>query len=484
MRLFDFLERYIVAISTVLALVLIFVFSKFLNNSTYAVGLVGMVVAVAFLFTVFVKKPENALFVMAFFLPFERIPSVDLGGMSLKINHIVALTAFLALLVNSIAGQRKIKSDPILVMVLILLADIALSITYAANISRAVQVFAFMALMALVYFTAKSLINSRRDVEMVLKGIIYGAIAVALLGAFQFLGDSIGLPNSVTLLKKGYDSGTFGFARVQGASQEPLYFANYIFIPFLILIFLLIDGKLKEILPRWLGILLIVLLGVNFILAISRGAFLAAGAIGLILIATKYKKLLTLKVIIPAISVLVVVVIGVYLGLLRSEPRALDEFVGHLLVNDRVVGESVSSRLDAIDQAKELFLSNQMLGVGIGNYGPSVQHEFDADGKPVGGWFIVNNEYLELLAELGLFGLLAFVALIITVTYYAIKAIRSCPGNFVSSSLEGSLFALYAILFQYMTFSTLYIFHLWFLIAFISGQSAYLLNRRNKAYEN
>jgi O-antigen ligase len=369
-------------------------------------------------------------------------------------------------------------------MVLLLLADIALSVTYAGNISRAIQVLAFMALMVLAYFTAKALINERLDIERVLKGIIYGAMVVAVLGAFQFLGDSVGLPNSVTLLKEGYDSSTFGFARVQGASQEPLYFANYIFIPLLILVVLLIDGKLREVLPKWLGILLIVLLGLNFVLAISRGAFLAAGAIGLILIITKYKKLLTLKVIIPAAGILMVVATGVYLGLLRSEPRAIDEFVGHLFVNDRVVGESVVSRLNAIDKAKELFLANPIFGVGIGNYGPSTQHEFDADGKPIGGWFIVNNEYLELLAEVGILGFLIFVTLIIAVTYYAIKAIRSRSGSFVSSSLEGSLFALYAILFQYMTFSTLYIFHLWFLIAFIAGQSAYLLSGKNKTYEN
>lgn len=461
-------------ISAFIAVLLIFVFSRFLEP-TLAVGTAGMIVAVMVLFAVLVKKPENALFLMAFFLPFERIPSLDISGMSLKINYVIALVAIIALITTGVVGHRKIKSDPILPIIFLLLADFAFSITYALNIGRAISVFLSMCLMAISYFTVKALINKKEDVKLILRGLFLGAMVVALFGIFQFFGDAIGLPNSVTLLKKGYDSLTFGFVRVQGASQEPLYFANYIFIPFLILVVMLVNGKLREVVPRWFGILLMVLLALNFILAISRGAFLAAAIVLVLFFIIRAKQLLTGRILIPAIALIGIILIGTYLGLLKSEPRAIDEYIGHLFVNDIKVGESVGSRLDAFDEATEMFWDKPILGVGIGNYGPSVQK--DVGEVPEGGWFIVNNEYLELLVENGIVGFLIFVLLIITVTYYALKAIKRGSGNLIASSLEGSLFALYAILFQYLSFSTLYIFHLWFLIAFIAGQSAYLLDK-------
>ncbi len=478
MKLLKVIKENIPAITAAGAIGLIFIFNKILEP-TLAISLVGVIAAVIVLFAALVKKPENALFLMAFFLPFERIPSVELGGMSLKINHIITLISFMALITTGVVGKRKIKSDPIFVIILLLIADLAISVTYAFNVDRALKVFLFMCLMALAYFVAKAMINSRPTITYVLRGIIAGASVVALLGVYQFLGDMAGLPPEITLLKVGYDSSTFGFARVQGASQEPLYFANYIFIPLMILFSLLLGGKLQKIVPKWYGIALIVLLCLNFVLAISRGAFLAAGLVGVLLVVIKYKQILRAKVMIPAIGLFLLIVVGVYLFLARSEPRAIEEFVGHLLVNDRTTGESVVSRLDAVGRAKELFLSRPLLGVGIGNYGPLTQTEFDAYGNPIGGWFIVNNEYMEILAENGVVGLFIFILLIITVSYYAIKAIRSSD-DWIKYSLEGSLFALWAILFQYITFSTLYIFHLWFLIAFIAGQSAYILDKRNE----
>lgn len=474
MNLSKILKDNLPIISAFAAILMIVVFSRILEP-TLAIGLVGMIVAVVILFAALVKKPENALFLMAFFLPFERIPSFEISGMSLKINHIIALVALVAMVTAGVVGHRKIKSDPILPIIFLLLADIAFSITYAQSTSRAISVFLFMCLMVVAYFTVKSLINKKRDILLILRGLLAGAMVVALFGIFQFLGDSVGLPESVTLLKRGYGSITFGFARVQGASQEPLYFANYIFIPLLISVSMLVGGKLKEVIPRWAGVLLIILLSLNFILAISRGAILAAAIVFVLFVIFRYKKLLTVRVLIPATVLVFMIITGAYLGLLRSEPRAIDEFVGHLFVNDAKVGESVVSRLGAIDQAADLFWDNPILGVGIGNFGPATQG--DTGEVPEGGWFIVNNEYLELLAENGIVGFIIFALLITAVTYYAIKAIRRGSGSLVASSLEGSLLALYAILFQYLTFSTLYIFHLWFLLAFIAGQSAYILDQ-------
>jgi O-antigen ligase len=88
---------------------------------------------------------------------------------------------------------------------------------------------------------------------------------------------------------------------------------------------------------------------------------------------------------------------------------------------------------------------------------------------PEVGWFIVNNEYMEILAENGIVGLLVFLIILLTVFVRAIKAISKERDEFIKSVLIGLSLALFGILVQYLTFSTLYIFHIWFLIGFLSA---------------
>ena len=71
--------------------------------------------------------------------------------------------------------------------------------------------------------------EGKKAVLLAVRGLLWGALVAAVFGLYQFFGDMVGLPISATLLKFGYDKTTFGFARIQAFSQEPLYFSNYLY---------------------------------------------------------------------------------------------------------------------------------------------------------------------------------------------------------------------------------------------------------------
>jgi O-antigen ligase len=84
--------------------------------------------------------------------------------------------------------------------------------------------------------------------------------------------------------------------------------------------------------------------------------------------------------------------------------------------------------------------------------------------EPVDGWNIVNNEPVELLAEVGILGFLAFMAMFATVIFRSIKAIKITKDLYLRTIMIGFLAILIGIFAQYQTFSTLYIMHVWFVI--------------------
>jgi O-antigen ligase len=432
--------------------------------------------AAVFILPLLIKKPELGLGLVGFFLTFERFPTLDVGGNSLKINHILILVVLLVYLTVKLSRRElKIPRDPIRIFVVLFLFSLAFSLPYAINQSHAIQVYAFDILMGIVFLTVTLVAQTKDAIKIAVKGVLWGALAAGLFGLYQFFGDMVGLPNSVTLLKAGYDKSTFGFARVQAAAEEPLYFANFIFIPMMISLILLIKGKISEVFGKSYAVVLVIILLIDFILALSRGAFLGAGVVLLLVFIFQAKSIFQLKKILPALIILIFVIAGAYLALLKSEPQAIDLFIAQVTVQNRDT-ESVVLRLTTSEQAIQLFLDNKIHGVGPGNFGPVVQN--NPTEKPADvGWMIVNDEYLEILAENGLIGFSAFVLLLIVIFWRSITAYRHAKDEFLKALLLGLIFAFIGILVQYATFSTLYIIHIWFLIGLIAAVSNLILEK-------
>jgi O-antigen ligase len=457
--------KFIIFISLLLAVISVV---SFIFNSWISTGFIIFILICTTLIPLIVKNPVIGPMLIGFFLTFERVPSVEVGGLDIRINFLIIFLTLIIYLSSQLYKQKlKFKFDPIRSSVILFLGLMLVSATQAINLNRAITVIVSMGLMLCLYLVMSMILQKKEDLVFALKGLLWGALVSALFGLYQFFGDMIGLPISMTLLKTGYDSSTFGFARVQAGAYEPLYFANYMFIPVFLILFLNLSGKIKEVFDKRLSITIAILLAINFVLAISRGAFLAAGVTGLILIVIQAKKILTLKNVIIVVCFTLLTIGGVYFALLRSEPRAIDEFISHLMVEDRNDGESVVLRLSTSAEAVGIFSQNLLLGVGPGNFGP--EREDYPKEPPEGGWPIVNNEYLEIAAEQGVVGIFGFLLLIVVIISRLIFVYRCSIDPIISDISIALLFAFVAVLIQYATFSTLYITHIWYLIGLIGA---------------
>ncbi len=411
------------------------------------------------------KNPFLGLILVTFALPFERIPTYDIGLFTLKINQILAGITLIAWILYRLFGKNnKPIRYPIIVPILFFLFISLLSVIFAIDKSRAISVFVFIVFMFLVSFIAVDLISNEKKISVLINILFTVTIIVCLFGIYQFLGDIAGLPIGLTGLKDIYTKAVLGFPRIQAFSMEPLYFANFLFIPLGVATSLFFSKEIAG-QNRAKLILIIILILINIILGISRGAYIALAGFVILFLLFFFKKIITIKNIILVIIISAFLIGSAWLFLNISNPEALNKFIEHAQIQDFSTGESVQKRLTDYQKAVDFWQESPIIGIGLGNYGPKYKGYPSHDS--VTDWEIVNNQYLETLSETGILGLvflsLSFIILIIR----SFKAYRYTKNNYLKAIIVGLTIAFIAILIQYNFFSTLYIMHIWVLIGLI-----------------
>lgn len=462
------------------ALFLAIIIAKFavLSAAIIFVLLAGIVLAY-FIF----RNPELGWFLIVFFLPFERVPTVNFGGVDLKINTILGFLTLLAWILALMFNSKKYKVSPnaLAIPLLIFIFTMVLSLTQAVAFSRAIEVLSFILFTIVLSVLAVNFVNSKETLNKTIIVLFSSAFLVGIFGLFQFAGDVMGLPQSITLLKTGYTSSVFGFPRIQAFSMEPLYLANYLLIPIFIglAFFFNKTGPLK----RWPLIGFLVLLLMIFILTVSRGAYLGFLAAIIVLVIFLSRRVFTWRNVVYGVLTIGVVGYGVAFALSRGDYRATNEFIGHVMLADLgKQSESIEGRLAAYARSLQGFHESPILGVGIGNYGP--WSKFYPPVPPPGGWPIVNNQYLETLAETGIVGLSALGLVILTVFARTLVAFKHAKDLFLQSVLVGLSAAFVGILVQYNFMSTLYIIHVWIAIGLLVAVQNIILKNKNLQTKN
>lgn len=458
--------------------------SDLLTPTTFLVLILILAIALM-LGTRLAKNPSFGVVLMAFFLPFERIPSLDFAGFTFKINHLIGGLTLLFCLLAIILGRRKIVPNPIAIPLLLLFFTFILSGLGAENQFRQWTVFISMLIMLGIYMAVVNSVISAKVVKMLVGAMFLSATLMAIVAIYQFFGDLAGIPAELTGLDPGYTKIVFGFPRVHAFSKEPLYFANYLFMPLgigLALFFTKTQTALKnttkqhwverladQLTGPWL-IPFITLLLIVFFLTLSRGAFISAVPFALIFAVLYGKNIFTWKNIVLGVAVLAVSLSAV-VGILNSvSPDALDRFLGHAQLQDVLVqktGESGFGRLQAFADALGAWQTKPVFGIGLGNFGPYLEnYPIEA---PATGWDIVNNEYLELLAETGIVGVLAVFLMLGIILIRSIAAYRRGTDPYMKAVLVGLTAAFVAMFTQYNFFSTFYIIHIWVLFGLLIG---------------
>ncbi|MBI4175361.1 O-antigen ligase family protein [Candidatus Berkelbacteria bacterium] len=422
------------------------------------------------------KDPSFGLFVLVFFLPFERIPTIEIAGLTVRMNHAVGGLVLLIWLLTVLAGRRRFVSAPAIPILLIFLLSLLLSALAAENQPRAFLVIGLTAIVGSMALLVSQLLTNRHQLRTLLMVLGITTTIAILFGWYQFVGDLAGLPLSWTGLAPGYTKLGFGIPRIQSFGQEPLYFGNFLLLPInLLSAFLLLPQTwFKKTMLGWGLVAALITLG----LTVSRGALVGLGVSSAFLAVLLWREMIRPRRVTMMMVSLLVLISGFVAGLSLLPPLARETFINQVTLQDFGQSESTSGRLRDWGIAFKLWQEHPLLGIGPGNYGPAVLGY--PPEPPIGGWPIVNNEYIELLTETGVGGVtifLIFLGLLFIRSGRALVQSRGDPN--LHAVVVGLTAALLGMLAQYAFFSTLYIQSLWLTFGFALAVQTLVFRRNN-----
>lgn len=419
---------------------------------------------------------RSLLIMLVISLPFERIPSFDLLGITLRFSVIIGL--FIIARAAFLLYTKKIKFswNPMYLLLAIFLAWIILLVPESINFRRAIEVVIFNGFV-IVLCISISLIYKKEYT----KYLIYALFATTLVSCFfayyQFFGDVSGLSIKITGLAERYTSGLFGFPRVQGFSLEPLYLGSFLLIGIMTSLALLVVKDKEVVKIKTNYVLLFVYTNILFITT-ARSAIYAFvfGILGMIVIVFFKRKELLKNCFLPLLVIIASFVFALGIVNYGSKlPAGIMSALGKKGISV-YTSQLTNTGLDAGDeraisrkQAINIIKSEKvvvLIGIGPGQFGPFITN----NGENKNDWPIVNNLPLEILVEEGALGLLLLLAFLVLVMYLTFRSINLKKPISINEVLRLSLLAYLLTQFiQYQAFSTLYVIHLWLVIGLLMG---------------
>ncbi|MCW1930344.1 MAG: hypothetical protein KIH62_003430 [Candidatus Kerfeldbacteria bacterium] len=184
----------------------------------YAIGLASGYVAplmlVGFFIACFVivfidRDVRRGIALLSFCIPFERLGSVDISGITIRPSQLVALALCVVageMILRKKISLPKLPHAPLLLLFFILSLW---SILNAFNVERSTLVAAFTVFTCAVSLLVPILVRNENDVRIIVKAGCAAYILVVLFGLYQWAGDWIGLPQSLTGLRTLYTQRNF-----------------------------------------------------------------------------------------------------------------------------------------------------------------------------------------------------------------------------------------------------------------------------------
>jgi len=233
------------------------------------------------------------------------------------------------------------------------------------------------------------LISSCRSISY--KYFIYGFICAVFV-------------NSLAILFLAYQD----VGRPGGFLDDPNLAANFCALALLSTLFLIQEA------PRKYFYLIVFVLGLALFISLSRGAvFSLVGAVTIYLSLCQYKKLPWGR------ALLIFGLILVFSFLVSSVILESQSGLSGLSINDRP--ESLSDRFDMWRSAWGMFLEHPFFGTGLGTFAlryPALRAFTETSTTG----FFAHNDYLQLLAELGILGFIAWFIVPLSLFVLAVRS--------------------------------------------------------------
>lgn len=393
------------------------------------IGLVGGAVVMA--------RPRWALYGVALTVPYQSMVEIKVVQVSVTVTEAAIGLLLVAWLTQVALGRApRPRMSPLVVSVLVLLMALALTVFVATDLTLAAKEMLKWIELATVYLAGVSLLETAGQ-RLALIGWLVGASASeALLGLYQ------------SITRHGPEHFMIGgvLMRAYGTFEQPNPFAGFLgfTLPIVVAVFLfgLPKGRVRQAAGA-----VACLLGAAVLLTLSRGAWAGQGLALLLVVMigsrTARHRLLTF-------GALGCILLAAMWPVLPSEisgrlasvvTSAVD--LGHL--QDAAVTPenwAVMERLSQWYAGWQMFASNPLLGVGIGNYNAAYDN-YRLDAWPVALGH-AHNHYLTIAAEAGVIGLAAYLGFLIVSLRAAAKAILLAPDRLARAAAIGILGSLAA----------------------------------------
>lgn len=388
---------------------------------TWALAVVGGSVL---LFATLVR-PQLAILLLVPAIPFGSLRQVRVGGMNVGPTEVVVGLALAACLMRAIARRQiRVELPRLVVPLLVFLGTLCLSLLAANSLPDSIkEIIKWVEVLAIYLMVANYMDEHWSQALLVV--ILGTGVLVALHGIYQFLFQ-VG-PEGFVLFDR--------FMRAHGTFEQPNPYGGYLGLTLPLALGLLAAGILRVnggIRRTWMigaGASAALML-VALIMSWSRGAWLglaAASAAMAIAVVARGGRAAVLS---TALAILFVyfLLAGGLARVPQSIVQRFSDFVPYLGVLD-VEGKEITDANFAVlervahwQAAWEMWTDHPWIGVGIGNYA-SVYPRYALPLWPLALGH-AHNYYLNIAAEAGILGLLAYLYLWAVAALSAWRAAR------------------------------------------------------------
>jgi len=395
-------------------------------------SLAGLAVVGGIVVTATLVRPEVGLYLLVVAVPFGSVREVSVGGMTVGAAEGLiglALAAWLAQMV--IRRQVAPTLPPLTLPLLIFLGAALLSLPGALSLKYGLKEIIKWTEVLGVYVFAANVLDRDRARTLVFVVLLTGA-AAALHGWYQFFTRSG--PEGFLLFER--------FMRAYGTFEQPNPYAGYLGLIAPLALSLALGGWKVGRLEGWKvgewgqGEFLIYgssfgLMAVAMAMSWSRGAWIGFVAAVVAVSVVRSRRAAAIFAALVAVGA-VVLILGSFQLLPGSLTQRLTDFLPYLRPFDVREVEVTDANFAVVERMAhwqagwQMWSEHPWRGVGVGNYEPIYPAYYIPPWKePLGH---AHNYYLNVAAETGLIGLLAYLILWGAAFWQAAQAIRRTSG--------------------------------------------------------
>ncbi len=389
-----------------IAAIALYIFSG-ISASSFLVSLAALI-----LVPIFILYPKWAFFILIFLRPIldyfgSRINFAINPTLTISLAGAVGIFIFVWGGLYLLQQRVRIYALPYLIPFIALVAFDALSLAYSRfpseTLIETVRVADYIVIAGLAFSIARNAVAFRR----LLYTVLLSAIVPILVATYQLL-TSTGLADEVRA------------NRLFGTFTHPNFFAYFLAIIVVVLVALIIADRARQTWQWWVALAIVVPF---LFLTYTRGAMLIAVAATGLFLALHYGWRF----------IRVGAIIGLGLGILVAAVLLLEQTT-HLGISDLPLvqrfttldsssgNNSLSFRFSLWQQMLPTAEENLVIGHGAGTFRSLASREINIDLE-------AHNDYLKIVTELGLIGLVLYVAYLVTLILTMLRSFAKSEGD-------------------------------------------------------